>query len=207
MSIPESDYLKPMTVKTPARESYHHGNLPEVLMQEAVKLLAERGADGFSMREVARRSGVAVAAPSHHFGNARGLLTAIAAEGFGMLCVLNEKAVAGSEIPKEQALGICRAYLKIFETQPGHSSIMFRLDLLDRTNPLLVEKGRAARQILFDAIARGAPEGTSLDMINDATNTVWVAMHGLQGLTDANNADPERVVPFMVEGVFSVLKA
>ena len=67
------------------RETYHHGNLPETLVLEAAELLAERGADGFSMREVARRAGVAVAAPSHHFGNAKGLITAVAILGFETL--------------------------------------------------------------------------------------------------------------------------
>ncbi len=196
-----------MTSKTQPRRSYHHGNLPEVLLKDGAQVLAERGADGFSLREVARRAGVAVAAPSNHFGNSQGLLTAIAAEGFGILAVLNEKAVAGSDDAREQVLGICRAYLNFFQTHPGHSTVMFRLDLLDRSNPGLVENALNARQILYDSIARGARENTSPDVINDATNTIWATMHGFQGLKDANNIDPERLVPFIVDAVFRVLES
>jgi len=65
-----------------ARDSYHHGDLPTVLLQKTDELLAERGVDGFSLREVARRADVAAAAPSHHFGNATGLLTAAAVDSF-----------------------------------------------------------------------------------------------------------------------------
>ena len=45
----------------------------------AEAVIAERGVDGFSLRETARRAGVSPAAPAHHFGDARGLLTALAA--------------------------------------------------------------------------------------------------------------------------------
>jgi len=65
------------------RENYHHGNLPEALISKGAELLAEKGPEKFSMREVARRAGVAVAAPAHHFGNAKGLLTAIATVDLG----------------------------------------------------------------------------------------------------------------------------
>lgn len=71
-------YAVRMTQSALNRETYHHGNLPETLISTAADALAEKGIDGFSMREVARRAGVAVAAPSQHFGNAKGLLTAVA---------------------------------------------------------------------------------------------------------------------------------
>ena len=40
------------------------------------------GIERFSLRGVAKRAGVSHAAPAHHFGDAGGLLTALAAEGF-----------------------------------------------------------------------------------------------------------------------------
>ena len=39
-------------------------------------------AAGFSLRKVATEAGVSPAAPSHHFGDTCGLLTAVAIEGF-----------------------------------------------------------------------------------------------------------------------------
>jgi AcrR family transcriptional regulator len=64
---------------------YHHGALRAALIEATEALLAERGAEGFSLREVARRAGVSPAAPSHHFGDAAGLLTAVASLGFEAL--------------------------------------------------------------------------------------------------------------------------
>ena len=64
---------------------YHHGALREALIEATESLLAERGAEGFSLREVARRAGVSPAAPAYHFGDAAGLLTAVASSGFEAL--------------------------------------------------------------------------------------------------------------------------
>ena len=61
---------------------YHHGDLRAALLRAAEVELSERGVEGFTLRGCARRAGVSHAAPAHHFGDADGLLTALAAEGF-----------------------------------------------------------------------------------------------------------------------------
>ena len=63
------------------RGSYHHGDLKAVILAHAADLVAERGADGVSLRELARTAGVPHAAPAHHFVDRRGLFTAPAAPG------------------------------------------------------------------------------------------------------------------------------
>lgn len=65
------------------RPNYHHGDLRAAILSEAALLVAERGADGLSLRELARSAGVSHAAPAHHFVDRRGLFTALAAQGFG----------------------------------------------------------------------------------------------------------------------------
>ena len=68
-----------------SRDTYHHGDLKAVILAEAATLVAERGADGISLRELARAAGVSHAAPAHHFTDRRGLFTALAAEGWRLL--------------------------------------------------------------------------------------------------------------------------
>ena len=67
------------------RPNYHHGDLRTVILSEAAHLVAERGADRMSLRELARDAGVSHAAPAHHFVDRRGLFTALAAQGFQLL--------------------------------------------------------------------------------------------------------------------------
>src|SRR5919112_6813183 len=64
---------------------YHHGNLRRALIDAALTAVAQQGPAALSLRDVARRAGVSHAAPTHHFGNKAGLLTAIAAEGWDLL--------------------------------------------------------------------------------------------------------------------------
>ena len=69
--------MRGMTAKT----SYHHGDLKEALLAAAESVLDDHGLQGFTLRECARRAGVSHAAPKHHFGDVRGVLTEVAARG------------------------------------------------------------------------------------------------------------------------------
>src|SRR3974390_2682001 len=64
------------------RDAYHHGALRQSLIAATEAIILERGVDGFTLREAARRAGVSPAAPAHHFGDARGLLSEVATLGF-----------------------------------------------------------------------------------------------------------------------------
>jgi AcrR family transcriptional regulator len=67
------------------RGRYHHGDLPEALIDTAIDLLNERGAAAFSMAEASRRLGVAASAPYRHFADRDALLAAVAVRAAGLL--------------------------------------------------------------------------------------------------------------------------
>ena len=71
-----------MNSDAPHKLPYHHGDLAAALLAAAEAELAEKGVEAFSLRSVAKRAGVSHAAPAHHFGDATGVLTALATEGF-----------------------------------------------------------------------------------------------------------------------------
>ncbi|KIF03038.1 transcriptional regulator, partial [Streptomyces sp. RSD-27] len=91
---------------------YHHGNLRAALLERAETVLTESGADGLSLRALARDLGVSHAAPSRHFRDRRALLDALAVSGFHRL---NERLRAAADTPgpvpaRLAALG--RAYVE-----------------------------------------------------------------------------------------------
>ena len=64
--------MSPRKQRTPP---YHHGDLAAALLAAAEEILAERGLDGFTLRECARRAGAAIgirARESHPNGTEAG---------------------------------------------------------------------------------------------------------------------------------------
>src|SRR6266513_794447 len=66
--------------RAPAPKPYHHGDLRRVLIDAALQLVGEGGAEAVSVREAARRAGVSPGAPFRHFPSRVALMTAVAEE-------------------------------------------------------------------------------------------------------------------------------
>src|SRR6476469_11193170 len=95
------------------RDSYHHGDLRAVILAEASRLGAQRGADAISLRELAREAGVSHAAPAHHFTDRRGLFTALATDGFRLLAAALTDA-------RPRCIEAALAYVRFALDHPGH---------------------------------------------------------------------------------------
>ena len=172
------------TVKSDSGNSrrYHHGDLREALITAAGEILAERGVGGFSLREAARRTGVSPAAPAHHFGDSRGLLTAVAARGFRMLSeALGGASDGAADERRLEALG--HAYLKFATANPAIFTIMWMQDLLDQANSDYLAAGRAAFN-QFERAATGAdlPVATAPQSPDASLIATWSMIHGLARL-------------------------
>ncbi|MEO1526009.1 MAG: TetR/AcrR family transcriptional regulator [Planctomycetota bacterium] len=160
------------------RTAYHHGDLRRELLLHAVELLDDRGIEGFSLREVARRASVAPAAPSHHFGNVTGLLTAVAADGFQRLVAEFETLLRKKRSPERHVVALCEAYVKHHRASPGVFSIMFRRELLDDGNETLNEFKPKSLQLLIDSVRNAIPDATPDKQVHVA-KILWATMHGL----------------------------
>ena len=174
-----------MKAKTP----YHHGDLKEALLTAAESVLDDSGLHGFTLRECARRAGVSHAAPKHHFGDVRGLLTEVAARGFQQLTRrLKTKLRAAGDDLDAQFVATAEAYVGFAEAHPEHFRIMFRSDLVDMQSPSLMSAALATFTEMTNVIRRqrGEPEigAESLDacmasaqLINDIL-IGWSHIHG-----------------------------
>lgn len=85
---------------------YHHGDLRAELVRVSLELIAERGLDGFSVAEVARRAKVSPAAPYRHFPERESLLAAVATD---LACHLADEVTAAAEAHDEPAEGLAAA--------------------------------------------------------------------------------------------------
>lgn len=173
-----------------SKNAYHHGDLKATILAHAAALVAERGADGLSLRELARAAGVSHAAPAHHFTDRRGLFTALATEGFGMLADALRTA-------RPDFLDAALAYVRFALAHPGHYDVMFDKSLYDAADPALVAAETAAGAelaagvgTLDDPRAKDDPQAAAL--------AAWSLVHGfsllwLNGAIDGDG-DPMATV-------------
>lgn len=153
-----------------SRSSYHHGDLKAVILAEAADLVAQRGADGISLRELARSAGVSHAAPAHHFTDRRGLFTALAAEGWRRLAA----ALADA---RPEFINAALAYVRFALEHPGHYAVMFNRSLVDPGNAELV----AAQDAAGAELRRGVGTLDDPRAVEDpqaAALAAWSLVHG-----------------------------
>jgi AcrR family transcriptional regulator len=173
-------------------EPYHHGNLRATLLETAQTLVGEVGADGFSLRELARRANVSPAAPYHHFKDKAALIRALAKESQERLGIASQAALEGITHPalRLSALGV--AYVLYAFEHPSEFRIMFRRELHSPfpIGPLETGQDHAPdpafvllRQTLIECRdANCFPVGNSEHELYLATINTWSLVHGLSTL-------------------------
>jgi AcrR family transcriptional regulator len=177
----------------PAPTPYHHGALREALIAATEALLAEKGADGFSLREVARRAGVSAAAPAHHFGDAAGLLTAVATLGFeGLTLALQAGDARGGGDARAALREQGIAYVHYAMQHPGRFRLMFRSGQL-HPDESLDRHGLAAFEVLARGVRRASGVADAPAMTPwhwHVVTALWAMVHGYAHLAIAGKLDP-----------------
>lgn len=176
---------------------YHHGDLKAAILTQAAALVAERGADGISLRELARAAGVSHAAPAHHFTDRRGLFTALATEGFELLATALTDA-------RPQFIDAAKAYVRFALDHPGHYEVMFDKSLYDDTDPGLVAASSAAGAELNRGVGTLADPKAAADPAGAAL-AAWSLVHGFSmlWLNDAIDTAGDPIA--RVEGLAAIL--
>ena len=158
------------------------------VLDASIELVAEQGVRAVSFREVARRAGVSHQTPYHHFGNHRGILRAIAAEGFASLTAAMAEAGknavegGGDAVDALEQAGV--AYVRFAVDHVGHFRVMFQKTLVEgHEDEEPVEEGEETYatlvQMATSVHAAGFGHGTSIDSI---AHIAWSTVHGLSTL-------------------------
>ncbi len=173
--------------------SYHHGDLRQALIGATDALIAEQGVEAFSLREVARRAGVSPAAPAHHFGDARGLLTAVATAGFeGLTEALEAGNAKGGKDPRKRLLHQGIGYVEYALAHPGKFRLMFS-EGLEGADEKLMCSGNAAFLVLEEGVRLAfaiAPGQPLEDEAWTALLALWSVVHGYANLAIAGRLQP-----------------
>jgi AcrR family transcriptional regulator len=169
-----------------ARVAYHHDDLRQQLLTVAEQIILERGVDGFTLREAARRVGVSPAAPAHHFNDARGLLTEMALLGFREFGdALQAADEAGGTDPGRRLRGQAVAYVQFAFKHPARFQLMFRHDKHDVTNAEFVSVAERSYGILEGAIRAATNTPAKQELTPESHGlllAVWSIVHGFSNL-------------------------
>jgi AcrR family transcriptional regulator len=182
--------MKSMTITRSPREvgsraqPYHHGNLRAALLEAAEAELEAQGVEGFSLRGVAKRAGVSHAAPAHHFRDANGLLTGLAAEGYRRFVAAQEARQKNAPPDgMSQLVAAGMGYIDFAMAHPALFRLMFSSDRPDHEAPELAAAGAEAFERLIRAIrqVRGVdPSKDKKAMLS--VMAAWAIAHGLADL-------------------------
>jgi AcrR family transcriptional regulator len=108
------------------KKTYHHENLKESLIQEALLFLRNGRAEDLSLRDLSRRLRVSHMAPYRHFASKEDLLAEIIKNGFRSLTSRFRKIEFKAAKDFEVAFARhSQAYIEFVLESPDHARLMF----------------------------------------------------------------------------------
>ena len=169
---------------TPRTDNYHHGDLRRALIDAALEILEEEGADKLSLRAIARRVGVSQTAPYSHFANRDQLLGSVAAAGFRLF---GESMTTEARRQGESGhlLGLGIGYMRFALAHPALYRLMFTGD---RSTLALSEELAQASAASFEMIRSGVAQRLGNED-EDAAYAAWSMVHGLAELALAGRIE------------------
>ncbi len=165
--------------------TYHHGDLPNALLDAVEALVIDQGIEQLSLRGVAKHAGVSHGAPAHHFKDKKGLLSAFARRSANTLeqHVLDALATVDEDDHAGRLTQVGMGYVEFAIRHPAQFQVCFRRELLDLSNGDLLEArtraGKTLDDVLRHAVEMGALSNTDYPAIRIAS---WSLAHGYASL-------------------------
>jgi AcrR family transcriptional regulator len=184
-----------------AGKNYHHGALPEAVVESAMRILEQGNAENLSVREVAKDIGVTAMAIYRHFPDKTAFLKAIAAQGLDRLCEAQRLAAEHAGLGEAGFNASGCAYVQFAVAHPS----LFRLimSMAPATDLFEAEASStpAPMRFLRENIKSLAPKDASANTLRFLALRAWSQVHGLAMLMiDRQIECDERMVRSIVEG-------
>jgi AcrR family transcriptional regulator len=167
-------------MSSPGKNQYHHGNLRTSLIETALKRLSEQNVETLSLRDLAQKTGVSIAAVYRHFPNKDALLAELAVDGFNRLISeweqkLPDPAKVGAEA-RFSRLG--EIYVEFALASPAHYRLMFVHGDLRRFPSLQEAAARCFGFVLAAASETVKEAGVKDKWVLPTANAAWSLVHG-----------------------------
>jgi len=162
-------------------------SLKEACVQAAREVIAERGVESLSMRDVARKLGISHQAPYRHFESRDHLLAEIMRRCFADFAQhLDERPRTGQPEQDLEAMG--HAYLDYARLKPLEYRLMFGTPWPEPAqHPALVQHAVCAFNLLRDSLrAMHGHDPAQHAQADRQAIFIWSTLHGMASITQAN---------------------
>lgn len=164
-----------------SRETYHHGDLRQTLIDAAFDEVASQYADAINLSALARRLGVSQSAPYRHFADREELMMAVGAKAFQFAAAWMREEMDRAP-PQSGVSRLAHAFLGFGLTHPGLYKLMYASNLM-QSAPVDSEVFAAA-----EAITTLSHEALGPDLDKSIRRRVvvrlWTSLHGAIMLTE-----------------------
>jgi AcrR family transcriptional regulator len=183
---------------------YHHGNLRQALLEQAMVALRDGGSDELSLRELARAVGVSHAAPRRHFPDRQALLDALAIEGFARLGADMRDAVDDGDQEFEPTLQRCaHAYVTFATTDAALLEVMFAGKHTEKVD----EAAALSFAPIVELILRGQAEHVFEDGDPERVGLMLLSViHGIASLRSAGMLAAEQLEWLVDDAIANFLR-
>ena len=172
------------------RRTYHHGDLKQVMLDQALTALEADGLENLSLRGLAQFAGVSKTAPYRHFKDKEQLLAEVAAEGFAQLAeelegagTKGDNSLCGTNYPLSGLEPALRAYVGFAGKRPQLYQLMFSRYGYGLHSDRCRNNADRAMGCLIDAVGTAQTRGWKTDQ--DPVSlvlSVWSLAHGWAGM-------------------------
>lgn len=174
---------------------YHHGNLRTALLEQAERIVRERGVQSLSLRELAREVGVSHGAPRRHFPDRQALLDALAEDGFARLgSEMRSAADRAGEAFEPRLHATASAYVRFATRDAALLELMFA-GKQGEHSAAMNEAADRAFAVMLELIEQGQSEGQleagpseRVGLVLFATIQGIATLHA-SGIVDASQLD------------------
>lgn len=176
------------------RDTYHHGDLKQQLIDNGIILLNKEGIEGFSLRKVANLCGVSHNAPYKHFKDKESLIYEIIMEVWQKFYTALKSSTEKPGLDaKTQLLEMGKAYVKFMVENPEYLKLIF---LSDNPSPIIVQDGefKSCKDFAFEVFkncAYNCFDSMKVDKNIYAAKTLaaWSIVHGIAVLIVKKSID------------------
>ncbi|MCP4428374.1 MAG: TetR/AcrR family transcriptional regulator [Chloroflexi bacterium] len=158
-----------------------HANTKQAILQTALALVAEKGLEKLSLREIARRVDYSPAGLYEYFDSKEDILRTLVDEG-GQLLTTKLKSLPANLSPTEHLIQICLAYVKFALDNQAHFMLMNSFASIRRSlnEPIVPDSPYTiSLQAVQTAVDAGDVQVQPAYGVEEITYSLWALIHGM----------------------------